>query len=86
MTVHPPKRRTNVSIEGALLDEARELGLNVSAVAEAALGAAVREARARAWAAEAAPAIARRAAWVEAHGLPLARWQLWRPSEEQDGA
>jgi hypothetical protein len=34
MTVHPPKRRTNVSIEGALLDEARELGLNVSAVAD----------------------------------------------------
>ena len=86
MTVLAPKRRTNVSIEGALLDEARELGLNVSAVAEAALAAAVREARARAWAAEAAPAIERRAAWIEAHGLPLAPWQVWRPDGDRDGA
>lgn len=81
MTALAPKRRTNVSIEGPLLDEARELGLNVSAVAEAALGAAVREARARAWAAEAAPAIKQRVTWIETWGLPLAPWQVWRPGE-----
>ncbi|EYD75501.1 hypothetical protein Rumeso_02928 [Rubellimicrobium mesophilum DSM 19309] len=70
------KRRTNVTIDGRLLDEARELHLNVSAVAEGALAQAVREAKAKAWAEENAEAIAARAAWIEANGLPLAQWQV----------
>ena len=34
------KRRTNVTLDPGLLDAARDLGLNVSAIAEAALGTA----------------------------------------------
>ncbi len=73
------KRRTNVSLDARLLASARELGLNVSGIAEEALAVAVREARAKAWAQENAEAIAQRAAWIEANGMPLARWQVWTP-------
>ncbi len=54
------KRRTNVSIDAELLAAARELGLNVSAITEAALAERVRAARAAVWAAENAEALAAR--------------------------
>ncbi|WP_109468077.1 type II toxin-antitoxin system CcdA family antitoxin [Albibacillus kandeliae] len=73
------KRRTNVTIDSDVLDAARELGLNVSAISEAALAESVREARARAWAAENREAISQRRAWVDRNGMPLARWQVWTP-------
>ncbi|MGD9866212.1 MAG: type II toxin-antitoxin system CcdA family antitoxin [Pseudodonghicola sp.] len=73
------KRRTNVTIDAATLDAARELGLNVSAVSEAALIEAVRQARAASWAARNAEALAQRRAWLDDNGLPLAKWQLWQP-------
>jgi antitoxin CcdA len=73
------KRRTNVTISADLLASARALDLNVSAIAEAALGEAVRSARAAAWQAENAEALRQRAEWIERSGLPLARWQSWRP-------
>jgi antitoxin CcdA len=72
------KRRTNVTLSGSLLEEARAFEINVSAVAETALAKAVAEARARAWADENARALAQRAAWIEANGLPLAPFQLWK--------
>lgn len=72
------KRRTNVTIAGDLLDAARDLDLNVSAVAETALAAAVREARRAGWARENAEAIAQRKAWIERNGPPLAAWQTWK--------
>ena len=74
-----PKRRANVSLDGALLDAARGFDLNVSAIAETALRDAVRKARAEAWKRENAEALARRTAWIEENGLPLARWQSWKP-------
>ncbi len=73
-----PKRRTNVTIDADLLDAARDLGLNVSAISEAALADQVRAAQARDWAAENAEALERRRAWIDEHGAPLARWQSWR--------
>jgi antitoxin CcdA len=73
------KRRTNVTVGGDLLDAARELGLNVSAIADSALAAAVRKARAEAWEAENRAAIAQRRAWIEEQGPPLADWQVWKP-------
>ena len=73
------KRRTNVSIDSALLDAARELGLNVSAISEAALAETVRAARGAAWKAENAAALAERRAWIARNGPPLARWQAWKP-------
>lgn len=73
------KRRTNVSIDAGLLDAARELGLNVSAISEAALAENVRAARAAAWQAENSTALAQRRAWIATNGAPLANWQAWKP-------
>jgi antitoxin CcdA len=79
MSTAAAKRRANVTLSGDLIDAARALDLNVSAIAEAALAEAVRAARAKAWAEENAEALAQRRAWIEANGMPLARWQMWKP-------
>jgi antitoxin CcdA len=73
------RKRTNVSLNADLLDEARRLDLDVSAVTEAALETAVRNARARRWAEANAEALAERAEWIDRHGPPLAGWQSWKP-------
>jgi len=70
------KLRTNVSLTASTLAAARELGLNVSAISDAALAEAVRAAKAEAWARENAEAIAERRAWIEANGTPLADLQV----------
>lgn len=72
------KQRTNVTLNAANLALARELGLNVSAISDAALAAAVRAAHAELWARENADAIAERRAWIEANGTPLADLQVLR--------
>lgn len=76
MTRIPDKRRTNVTLDAATLAAARDLGLNVSAIADAALMQAVRQAQAAAWAEENAAAIAERRAWIAEHGTPLAAFQV----------
>ncbi len=73
------KQRTNISLDAALLEEARKLDLNVSGIAEAALREELRRARAEAWARENKDALAAHRAWVEKNGLPLAKWQVWTP-------
>ena len=70
------KQRTNVTLTAANLAAARELGLNVSAISEAAVAEAVRKAKANAWAKENANAIEERRAWIEAHGTQLADLQV----------
>ena len=70
------KQRTNVTLNAANLALARELGLNVSAISDAALAAAVRAAEAELWAKENADAIAERRAWIGANGMPLADLQV----------
>ena len=65
------KQRTNITLTATNLAAARELGLNVSAISDAALAEAVRAAKAEAWAHENAEAIAERRAWIEANGIPL---------------
>ncbi len=70
-----PRKATNLSLDTGLLNEARELGVNVSRAAEEGLRAAVRTARAEAWRAENAEALASSNAWVEAKGLPLAAFR-----------
>lgn len=66
------RRPANLTLDAALVAEARALGLNLSVAAEAGLRVAVAEARAARWRAENAAAVASSNAWVEAHGLPLA--------------
>jgi antitoxin CcdA len=74
------KLRTNVSLTASNLAAARELGLNVSAISDAALAEAVRAAKADAWVRENAEAIAERRAWIEAYGTPLADLQVLKIS------
>ena len=66
------KRKTSLSLDAAALEEARSLGINVSAVADDALQVAVAEARRRQWRAENAEAFAAQAAWHAENGHPLA--------------
>ncbi|MFN3293590.1 MAG: type II toxin-antitoxin system CcdA family antitoxin [Gemmobacter sp.] len=67
------RKPANLTLDAALLEEARGLGLNLSAAAEQGLRAAVAEAKAARWQAENAAALASSNAWVEANGLPLSR-------------
>lgn len=66
------KRKTSVTIDAAALDAAQDLGINVSAVADAALRAAVTEAQRRQWLSENADAFARQAEWHARNDHPLA--------------
>lgn len=66
------KQRTNITIDADLLADVREMGLNVSAIAEEALRVARREA----WIKENAAAIESLNAWVAENGLPLAKYQV----------
>lgn len=70
------KKRTNITLTAANLAAARDLGLNVSAISDAAVSEAVRLAKAEAWARENATAIAERRAWIDANGTPLADLQV----------
>jgi antitoxin CcdA len=62
---------TNVSLDSALVAEARELGVNISRASALGLENAVAEARARRWLHENASALDSSNAFVESHGLPL---------------
>lgn len=66
------KRKTSLTLDTEALEGARELGVNVSAVAEAALVRAVAEARHEKWLAQNADAFAAQSDWHETHGHPLA--------------
>jgi antitoxin CcdA len=66
------KRKTSLTLDAEVLDGAKALNINVSAVAEAALKSAVAEARQQHWLEENAGAFAAQAAWHERHGHPLA--------------
>ena len=70
------KTRANITLDAATLTEARDLRLNVSAISEAALVQAVRDARRDQWLAENAAAVAERKAWIEENGTPLASVQV----------
>ena len=68
----PAKRKTSLTLDADALDAARDLGINVSAVADAALRRAVSDERRRRWLEENAAAFEAQAAWHERHGHPLA--------------
>jgi antitoxin CcdA len=70
----PPaaRRKTSLTLDAEALDAARALGVNVSAVADAALRHAVAEALRARWLADNAEAFKAQAAWHDRHGHPLA--------------
>ena len=67
------RRPTNLSLDSALLNEAKALGINISRSAEAGISEAVRLYKQEKWLKENAKALASSNAYVEANGLPLAR-------------
>lgn len=67
------RKPTNLSLDSALLKEAKALGINVSRSAEAGIAEAVRQHKRYKWLQENAGALASSNDYVEANGLPLAR-------------
>jgi len=67
------RKPTNLSLDSALLKEAKALGINVSRSAEAGIAEAVRLHKKDKWLKENATALASSNSYVEANGLPLAR-------------
>jgi antitoxin CcdA len=69
------KRAANLSIDAALLEQARSLDINLSATFEASLREAVRQRKAAAWLEENRAALQSSNEWVEKNGLPLAQYR-----------
>lgn len=64
-----PKKATNLSINGELLREAKQLHINLSATLEQALAEAIRDARRQHWLAASKGAIEAYNARVESEGV-----------------
>jgi antitoxin CcdA len=69
------KRATNLTVDPELLDEARRLGINLSATLEASLREAVRARKVEQWRDVNRAAIQSSNEWVERYGLPLAQYR-----------
>jgi len=71
------KKATNISLDGQLLDEAKQLGVNVSRACEDGLVARVRELKGKQWLEENREALLSSNEYVEKYGLPLARHRMF---------
>lgn len=65
------RKPTNLSLDGALLSEAKALNVNLSRAAEQGVRAAVTAAKTEQWKAENAAALRSSNSYVEKNGLPL---------------
>jgi len=70
-------RATNLSLSASLVDEAKELGVNISLAAASGLEHAVARRRAERWVEENAPALDSYNDYVERNGLPLEKLRLF---------
>lgn len=71
----PARRPTNLSLTTSLVAEARALGVNVSQAAEVGIAAAVAQRRQERWLQDNQAALQSSNDFVDAHGLPLARYR-----------
>ena len=69
------RKPTNLSLDGALLSEAKSLKVNLSRAAEDGVRRAVAQARAENWRYENAAALESSNRYVEMNGLPLDRFR-----------
>lgn len=69
------RRATNLTIDAALLEEAKALNLNLSKAAEGGIAEAVKREKARQWQVENAEAIASYNRYIEENGLPLEKYR-----------
>jgi len=72
---NPAKKSTSMTLDRSVLDEARQLGVNISRAAEGGVIAAIRAERARIWRQQNAGAIADYNAMIEKSGVPLAEFR-----------
>ncbi|MBI5163485.1 MAG: type II toxin-antitoxin system CcdA family antitoxin [Magnetospirillum sp.] len=73
--VDGPKRATNLSLNEGLLEQARQLKINISRACELGLQMQIAEIQAQRWREENKDAIASSNYFVERHGLPLAKFR-----------
>lgn len=71
------RKPVNLSIDSGVAAAARELGINMSKVTEAALHEATRTLRAERWKEENRPRLEAWNDWLETHGLPYAELRVW---------
>lgn len=71
------RKAVNLSLDTGVVAAAREVGLNFSQVCETALRQATRAEQDRRWQEEHREAIEANNAWVDTHGLPLAKHRLF---------
>lgn len=69
------RKATNVTLGELLLAQAKELDINISQAAEAGVAKAIAEKRAEIWLKNNQSALESSNAYVEQHGLPLARYR-----------
>jgi antitoxin CcdA len=71
------RRATNISLPESLVEEAKARGINLSQLCEQALAAQVKKLREEEWLAANREALDWSNAYVEKHGLPLARYRMF---------
>ena len=71
------RKSVNISIESRLIEEAKELGINISRAAEESIAKAVSEEKSRRWLLENKEAIEGWNEYVRVNGLPLAKYRLF---------
>ena len=74
-TRRAPLRPTNVSLDAALVTEAKALGVSISKASNAGLEQAVKKARGARWLEENKAALDAYNDYVAEHGLPLAKFR-----------
>ena len=76
-TLKSQRKSVNISIESRLIEEAKELGINISRAAEESIAKAVSEEKSRRWLLENKEAIESSNEYVRRNGLPLAKYRLF---------
>ena len=71
MNVGTARKRTTLTLAETTVVDARKLNLNMSAIADAAIQEAVRQARREEWKQEHADALAAQDDWQDQHGHPF---------------
>lgn len=71
------RKSVNLSIDSGVVAAAREAGINLSQVSEAALRSATKAERDRQWQEENREWIEAHNKWVEINGLPLAKYRMF---------
>ena len=71
------RRATNLTLDAQAIADAKELGINISAACEKGLVVAISKARGEKWLRENRAALDSFNAYVDKHGIPLAKYRLF---------